>query len=98
MFVNIYGEKWVVAEHAGMELAHIHPQLPALGVFDAGRGDGMVLTGVMRQIHRRFRTLPFYNVGKEINLEDVRLGLEKMPDRFHEHPATVLIVTNLNYT
>jgi len=36
-------------------------------------------------------------VAKEISLEDVRLGLEKLPDRFFEHPATVFIVTNLNY-
>jgi hypothetical protein len=28
----------------------------------------------------------------------VRLGLEKMPDRFMEHPATVLVITNLNYS
>jgi len=34
-------------------------------------------------------------VAKEISLEDVRLGLEKMPDRFFEHPHTVLVVTNL---
>jgi hypothetical protein len=27
----------------------------------------------------------------------VRLALEKMPDRFQEHPATVLVMTNLNY-
>jgi len=98
MFVNTCSEKWVVAERAGMELAHIHPQPPALRVFDAGMGDGTVLTGVMRHMHRRFRTLPFYIVGKEISLEDVRLGLEKMSDRFHEHPATVLVVTNLYYT
>ena len=97
-FVNTCSEKWVVAERAGMELAHIHPQPPALRVFDAGMGDGTVLTGVMRQMHRRFRTLPFYIVGKEISLEDVRLGLERMPDRFYEHPATVLVLTNLYYT
>jgi len=36
-------------------------------------------------------------VAKEISLEDVRLGLEKMPDRFHEHPATVFVITNLHY-
>lgn len=97
-FVNTCSEKWVVAERAGMELAHLHPQPPALRVFDAGMGDGTVLTGVMRQMHRRFRTLPFYIVGKEISLEDVRLGLERMPDRFYEHPATVLVLTNLYYT
>jgi len=98
MFVNTCSEKWVVAERAGMELAHVHPQPPALRVFDAGMGDGTVLTGLMREMHRRFRTLPFYIVGKEISLEDVRLSIEKMSDRFHEHPATVLVVTNLYYT
>ncbi len=98
MFVNTCSEKWVVAERAGMELQHLHPRPPALRVFDAGMGDGTVLTRVMRHMHRRYPTLPFYMVGKEISLEDVRLGLEKMPDRFHEHPATVLVVTNLYYT
>jgi hypothetical protein len=36
-------------------------------------------------------------VAKEISLEDVRLGLEKMSDRLFEHPATVFVVTNLTY-
>ena len=81
-----------------MELGHIHPKPPALRIFDAGMGDGTVLTNVMRQMHRCFPNFPFHIVGKEISLEDVRLGLEKMPDRFHEHPATVLVVTNLYYT
>ena len=98
LFVNTCNEKWTVAERVGMELAHIHPQPPALRVFDAGMGDGTVLTNVMRQMHRRFRHLPFHIVGKEISLEDVRLSLEKMPDRFHEHPATVLVITNLYYS
>jgi len=34
---------------------------------------------------------------KEISLEDVRLTLQKMSDRFFEHPATVLVLTNLAY-
>jgi hypothetical protein len=37
-------------------------------------------------------------VGKEISLEDTRLCLDKMADRFHEHPATALVVTNMYYT
>ena len=51
----------------------------------------------MRSTHRAFPTVPLLVVAKEISLEDVRLGLEKMPDRFYEHPATVLVITNLNY-
>ena len=52
----------------------------------------------MRAMHNRFPTMPFYIVGKEISLEDVRLVLEKMPDRFFEHPATVLVMTNMYYS
>ncbi len=98
MFVNTCSEKWVVAERVGMELQHIQPQPPAMKLFDAGMGDGSVVTGVMRQMHARFPAVPFYIVGKEISLEDVRLSLEKMSDRFFEHPATVLVVTNMYYT
>jgi hypothetical protein len=41
--------------------------------------------------------MPFYVVGKEISLEDIRLTLQKMADRFFEHPASVLVLTNLAY-
>src|SRR5205085_1415945 len=61
------------------------------------RGDGTVLARTMRAMHHRFPTMPFYIVGKEISLEDVRLVLEKMPDRLYEHPATVLVMTNMTY-
>jgi hypothetical protein len=36
-------------------------------------------------------------VAKEISAENVRLTLEKMADRFQEHPQTMLVVTNLAY-
>ena len=51
----------------------------------------------MRATHKLFPTVPLFVVAKEISLEDVRLGLEKLPDRLFEHPATVFVVTNLNY-
>jgi hypothetical protein len=98
LFVTTCGEKWVVAQRVGMELANIHPRPPAIRVFDAGVGDGTVLARVMRAMHTRFPTMPFYIVGKEISLEDVRLTLEKMPDRLFEHPSTVLIMTNMYYS
>jgi hypothetical protein len=98
LFVHTCGEKEVIARRVGMELAHLQPRPPAVRVFDAGMGDGTVLTRVMREMHRRFPTMPFYFVAKEISLEDVRLSLEKMADRFHEHPASVLVVTNMYYS
>ena len=97
LFVNTCAEKWVVARRIEMELALIRPRPPAMRLFDAGVGDGTVLTRVLRTLHDRMPTVPFYVVGKEISLEDVRLALEKMPDRFCEHPATVLVMTNMYY-
>jgi SAM-dependent methyltransferase len=97
MFVNTCSEKWVIASRVAQELNEIHPTPPAIRVFDAGVGDGTVLARIMRTMHRNFEWMPFYVVGKEISLEDVRLALEKMPDRFMEHPATVLVMTNMKY-
>ena len=75
LFVNTCSEKWEVAHRVSEELAHIHPRPPAVRVFDAGVGDGSVLMRVMRAMHDRFPHMPFYMVGKEISLEDVRLTL-----------------------
>ena len=96
-FVNTCNEKSAIARRAIQELAHVRPSPPAIRVFDAGMGDATVLSRLMRGMHHQFPTVPMSVVAKEISLEDVRLGLEKMPDRFYEHPATVLVVTNLNY-
>src|SRR5499427_1442572 len=89
LFVSTCSEKWVIASRVALELANVHPRPPALRVFDAGVGDGTVLLRVMRATHDRFPDTPFYIVGKEISLEDVRLALQKLSDRFFEHPATV---------
>jgi SAM-dependent methyltransferase len=98
LFVTTCSEKQVIAQRVGLELANIHPRPPALRVFDAGMGDGTVLARTMRAMHTRFQTMPFYIVGKELSVEDVRLVLEKMPDRLYEHPAMVLVITNMLYS
>lgn len=96
-FVNTCDEKWRVAERAARELRSLAPQPPALRLFDAGVGDGTVLVHLLSAMHAEFPTIPFYVVGKEISLEDVRLTLEKLPDRFVEHPQLVIVLTNLHY-
>ena len=97
-FVNTCNEKSTIARRAADELIHVRPSPPALRVFDAGMGDGTVLWGLMRATHRLHRNIPLLVVAKEISLEDVRLGLEKVPDRLVEHPSTVVVITNLNYS
>jgi len=97
MFVNTCSEKWVVAQRLAQELDALVPRPPALRFFDAGVGDGTVLSRFLRVMHRRFERLPFYIGCKEISLEDIRLTLDKMPDRFFEHPEMVLALTNMPY-
>jgi hypothetical protein len=96
-FVTTCNEKSAIARRAAHEVALLRPTPPAVRLFDAGMGDGTVIARVMRSTHRQFPTVPMFVVAKEISLEDVRLGLEKLPDRLFEHPATVFVVTNLNY-
>ena len=94
-FVNTCNEKQKVADRAADELREIRPTPPALRLFDAGMGDATVLARLMRSAHASWPAVPQLVVAKEISREDVRLGLEKMADRFLEHPTTVLVVTNL---
>ncbi len=98
-FVHTCNEKEMVADRIGHEFHLINPRLQAraLRMFDAGVGDGSVLTQVMESAHDRFPFVPHYVVGKEISIEDVRLTLPKMADRFVEHPLTVLTLTNMAY-
>jgi hypothetical protein len=96
-FVNTCNEKQKVADRVASELREIRPSPPALRLFDAGMGDATVLARIMRSAHASWPAVPQLVVAKEISREDVRLGLEKMADRFLEHPTTVLVVTNLLY-
>ena len=91
LFVSTCSEKTEIASRISLELGNLQPAPPALRIFDAGVGDGTVLSRVMRAVHARFPTMPLYVVAKEISYEDVRLMLEKMADRLFEHPATVLV-------
>src|SRR5262245_60597291 len=97
LFITTTSEKAVTAERVGREFDRIQPKPPALKLFDAGMGNGAVLSHVLREMHWRFPTVPFVIVGKEISLEDTRLCLDALPDRFYEHPQMVVVVTNLYY-
>jgi SAM-dependent methyltransferase len=97
MFVNTCSEKWIVSERVQKELDALTPRPPAVRFFDAGMGDGTVLARVLRAMHRKYERMPFLIAGKEISLEDVRLTLDKMPDRFLEHPEMVFAFTNISY-
>ncbi len=96
-FINTCNEKSAISQRVAKEFQYIQPTPPAFRMFDAGMGDATVLSNCMRYLHHKHPTVPHFIVAKEISMEDVRIGLDKMIDRFSEHPATILVLTNLNY-
>lgn len=98
LFVNTTNEKNRIADKISVHIDNLKPKKPALKIFDAGLGDGTLLMSVLRNCHRKFPTIPFFVVGKEISMEDVRLTVEKLSDRFVEHPNMVFIISNLHYS
>lgn len=97
MFVSMTSEKQAIADRAVEELAETQPAPPAIRMFDGGAGEGSVLARVLRSMHSRYPWLPFYVVAKENDARNVSLLLQKMADRLQEHPATVIVVTNLKF-
>ena len=96
LFVTTTNEKNKIADALKPIVQKLKPKFPALKIFDAGMGDGSLLMSVMRQCHQKMPQIPLLVSTKEISMEDVRLGLEKLPDRFVEHKNTVFVISNLN--
>ncbi len=97
LFVTTTNEKNKIADALKPIVQKTKPKNPALKIYDAGMGDGSILMSVMRQCHQKMPNIPLLVSTKEISMEDVRLGLEKLPDRFVEHKNTVFVISNLNY-
>ena len=97
LFVTTTNEKNKISDALKPIVQKLKPKFPALKIFDAGMGDGSLLMNVMRQCHQNMPNVPLLVNTKEISMEDVRLGLEKLPDRFVEHKNTVFVISNLNY-
>ena len=97
LFVTTTNEKNKIADALKPIVQNLKPKNPALKIFDAGMGDGSLLMSVMRQCHQKMPNIPLLVSTKEISMEDVRLGLDKLPDRFIEHKNTVFVISNLNY-
>ena len=98
LFVTTTNEKNKIADNLKPIIQSVKPKHPALKIFDAGMGDGSLLMSVMRQCHQKLPNIPLLVSTKEISMEDVRLGLEKLPDRFVEHPNLLVTMTNVKFS
>lgn len=97
-FVQTCGEQPAIAGRIAQELPHLEPHPPAVRILDAALGDGAVFARTLRGLHGRFPHMPIYAQARECDAENLRLALEKLPDRFAEHPPSVVVFTNLPHT
>ncbi|PPR46439.1 MAG: hypothetical protein CFH19_01224 [Alphaproteobacteria bacterium MarineAlpha5_Bin9] len=98
LFVTTTNEKTIISQKISALIKNLNPQNSSIDIFDAGLGDGTLLMNVLRNCHMNFPEKPIIVFGKEISMEDVRLTIEKLPDRFVEHPNLIILLTNLNYS
>ena len=90
LFVNTCSKKWVIGKRISKELEYIRPTPPSIRIFDAGIGDGTVLSRIWRAMHHRFPTMPFTIQGKEIRVvipatDQIENKLKKTDARLPEH-------------
>ena len=86
-FVNTCNEKSAVAAARGAR-TEAHPGDAARAArFRRGHGRCHRALEADASAHHQAPTVPLLVVAKEISLEDVRLGLDKMPDRFSRASA-----------
>ena len=97
LFVSTCSEKTEVAHRISLELGNLQPTPPALAHLRCRRWRRHRAVAGDAGGARPLPAMPLYVVAKEISYEDVRLMLDKMADRLFEHPATVLVITNLYY-
>ena len=68
-----------------------------LRILDAGTGDGTIKSNVIKSFHKYHPYTSLLITGKEISYEDLKNTLEKMPDRFVEHPNLMVTMTNVKF-
>ena len=67
-------------------------------VLDAGTGDGTIFSNMIKSFHKYHPYTSLLITGKEISYEDLKNTIEKMPDRFVEHPNLLIKMTNVKFS
>ena len=96
-FVNSTNEKSNIAFKLASYLKKTHIQTNALKIFDAGTGEGTVISTLLSAVHERFPEEPVFVIGKEISVDDISSLLSFLGDRFFEHKNLIFCITNCSY-
>ena len=97
-FIQNTSEKRAISEQLAPHIASMEQNRTFLRVLDAGTGDGTVKSNVIKTFHKYHPYTSLLITGKEISYEDLKNTLEKMPDRFVEHPNLLMTMTNVKFS
>ncbi len=96
-FINSTNEKSKIAFEIANYLKKIKIKGDAFKIFDAGTGDGTIISTLLSAVHDKFPEDPIIVVGKEISIDDINALLSYLGYRFFEHKNLVFCVTNVSY-
>ena len=97
-FIQNTGEKKAISEQIYSHIAGLSENKSYLRILDAGTGDGTIYSNIIKSFHRYHPYASLLMTGKEISYEDLKNTLEKMPDRFVEHPNLLITMTNVKFS
>ena len=96
-FIQNTGEKKAISEKVYSHIASLSDNKSYLRILDAGTGDGTIFSNIIKSFHKYHPYSSLLITGKEISYEDLKNTLEKMPDRFVEHPNLLVTMTNVKF-
>ena len=97
-FIQNTGEKKAISEKIYSHIAGLSENKSYLRILDAGTGDGTIYSNIIKSFHKHHPYTSLLLTGKEISYEDLKNTLEKMPDRFVEHPNLMVTMTNVKFS
>ena len=97
-FIQNTGEKRAISSEIFPHIKSLPKNKTYLRVLDAGTGDGTIKASVIKSFHKYHPYTSLLITGKEISYEDLKNTLDKMPDRFVEHPNLMVTMTNVKFS
>ncbi len=97
-FIQNTGEKKAISKKIYPYIRNLTQNKSYLRILDAGTGDGTIKSNIIKSFHRYHPYTSLLITGKEISYEDLKNTLEKMPDRFVEHPNLLITMTNVKFS
>ena len=92
-FIQNTSEKKAISLKLYPHIAGMSQNKSYLRILDAGTGDGTIKSNVIKSFHKYHPYTSLLITGKEISYEDLKNTLEKMPDRFVEHPNLMVTLS-----